>query len=61
MPLRSVENQAELMRHRFREQLVSQRTALLNALRGHFSEIGVIAPQGAQHAYAEALGEVVAN
>ena len=51
VPLRSVENQAELMRHRLREQLVSQRTALLNALRGHLSEIGVIAPQGAQHAY----------
>jgi transposase len=51
VPLRSVENQAELMRHRVREQLVGQRTALLNALRGHLSEIGVIAPQGAQHAY----------
>ena len=51
VPLRTVENQAELMRHRVREQLVGQRTALLNALRGHLSEIGVIAPQGAQHAY----------
>ena len=39
------------MRHRIREQLAGQRTALLNALRGHLSEIGVIAPQGAQHAY----------
>jgi transposase len=46
-----VENQAELMRHRVREQLAGQRTALLNALRGHLSEIGVIAPQGASHAY----------
>ena len=51
VPLRTVENQAELMRHRIREQLVGQRTALLNALRGHLGEIGVIAPQGAQHAY----------
>ena len=39
------------MRHRVREQLVGQRTAVLNALRGHLGEIGVIAPQGAQHAY----------
>ena len=39
------------MRHRVREQLSGQRTALLNALRGHLSEIGIIAPQGAQHAY----------
>ena len=39
------------MRHRAREQLAGQRTAALNALRGHLAEIGVIAPQGAQHAY----------
>ena len=51
VPVRSLANQAALMRHRVREQLVGQRTALLNALRGHLSEIGVIAPQGAQHAY----------
>lgn len=51
VPLRSVANQAAVMRHRVREQLVEQRTALLNALRGHLSEIGVIAPQGAQHVY----------
>ena len=49
--VRSIENQAELMRHRARELLAGQRTSLLNALRGHMAEIGVIAPQGAQHAY----------
>ena len=48
---RTVENQATLMRHRVREQLVGQRTALMNALRGHLSEIGVVAPQGAQHVW----------
>jgi hypothetical protein len=48
---RSIENQAELMRHRARELLAGQRTAALNALRGHLAEIGVVAPQGAQHAY----------
>ena len=46
--LRSIDNQAAVMRHRVREQLVGQRTALLNALRGHLSEIGVVAAQGAQ-------------
>ena len=51
VPVRSLANQAALMRHRVREQLVGHRTALLNALRGHLSELGVIAPQGAQHAY----------
>ena len=39
------------MRHRARELLAGQRTAALNALRGHLAEIGVVAPQGAQHAY----------
>ena len=51
VPLRGIENQAELMRHRVRDLLSGQRTALLNALRGHLSEIGIVAPQGAQHAY----------
>ena len=51
VPVRSIENQAELMRHRARELLAGQRTAALNALRGHLAEIGVVAPQGAQHAY----------
>ena len=31
--------------------LAGQRTAALNAFRGHLAEIGVIAPQGVQHAY----------
>ena len=51
VPVRSIENQAELMRHRARELLAGQRTSLINALRGHMAEIGVVAPQGAQHAY----------
>ncbi len=66
--VRSVENQAALMRHRVREQLSGQRTALLNALRGHLAETGVVAAQGAQHAYelkqlleqgSDAHGEIV--
>src|SRR5271166_742680 len=40
------------MRHRARELMVGQRTAALNALRGHLSEIGVVAAQGVQNAYA---------
>src|SRR5260370_27241803 len=51
VPVRSIDNQAALMRHRARELLDGQRTAALNALRGHLAEIGVVAPQGAQHAY----------
>ena len=48
--VRSFENQTTLMRHKAREMLVSQRTQLLNGLRGHLTEVGVIAPQGPRHA-----------
>ena len=51
VPVRSVENQAELMRHRARELLAGNRTRMLNALRGHLAEVGIVAAQGAQHAY----------
>ena len=44
--VRTLENQATLMHHKAREMLVSQRTQLINALRGHLAEIGVIAAQG---------------
>ena len=44
--VRSIENQALLMQHKAREMLVQQRTQLLNGLRGHLNEIGVIAAQG---------------
>jgi transposase len=52
VPVRSVENQAQLMRHRARELLAGHRTRMLNALRGNLAEIGLVAAQGAQHAYA---------
>ena len=48
--VRSLANQAALMRHKTREMLVSQRTQLLNGLRGHLTEFGVIAAQGPRHA-----------
>lgn len=41
--VRSIENQAVLMHHKTRELLVAQRTQLLNALRGHLAEVGIIA------------------
>jgi len=57
--VRSIDNQALLMRHRVRETLVGQRTQLLNALRGHLAEAGVIAAQGARNA--RALADLLAN
>ena len=50
VPVRSIENQAQLMHHRVREMLVQQRTQILNAVRSHLSGIGLIAAQGAHHA-----------
>jgi transposase len=44
-----VSNQAMLMQHKVREMLVAQRTQLLNGLRGHLAEVGVIAAQGTCH------------
>ena len=40
VPIRSIGNQGILMHHKVRELLASQRTQLLNALRGHLAEVG---------------------
>ena len=44
--VKSVDQQAVLMTHKVRELFVRQRTALINALRGHLAEFGVVAAQG---------------
>jgi len=49
VPVKSETQQSRLMLHRARELLVRQRIALINALRGHLAEFGVVAPQGARH------------
>ena len=46
VPIKTAEQQAVLMLHRTRDLLVRQRTMLVNALRGHMAELGIIAPQG---------------
>ena len=38
--------QAQAMAYRSRDMLVRRRTQLINALRGHLTEFGVVAPQG---------------
>ena len=45
--VKSVEQQSVLLLHRARELLVRQRTMLINALRGHCGEFGIVAAQGA--------------
>jgi transposase len=49
VPVKSAEQQGVLMLHRARELPVGQRTALINALRGHLAEFGVVARQGKRH------------
>ncbi len=44
--VKSTEQQSILMLHRTRELLVRQRTMLINAIRGHMAEFGVVAPVG---------------
>ena len=46
MPLKGVEQQSMLMVHRVRDLLIRQRTAAVNALRGHLSEFGILRPKG---------------
>ena len=50
VPVKSAERQGVLVLHRTRELLVRQRTMLINALRGHCAEFGLIAPLGAYRA-----------
>jgi transposase len=45
--VKSPEQQAELAVHRIRRRLISQRTALINQLRGLLAEYGVVLAQGA--------------
>lgn len=46
VPIKSAEQQAQAMRLSARELLISQRTQLINALRGHAAEFGVVAAKG---------------
>jgi transposase len=45
--VKTVEQQSLLMLFKARDLLTAQRTALINALRGHFGEIGIVVARGA--------------
>jgi transposase len=49
VPVKDVDQQSALMMHRARNLLVRQCTMLVNALRAHLAEFGIIAPQGLRH------------
>jgi transposase len=50
VPLREVGEQAAMGLHRARELLIKQRTMLINALRGHLAEFGIVAARGREGA-----------
>ena len=44
--VKTMEQQGQLLPHRVRDQLMRQRTQLINALRSHMAELGIVAAQG---------------
>jgi transposase len=46
--IKSVEQQGQSMLHRARDLLMRQRTQLINALRAHMAELGIVAVSGAR-------------
>src|SRR5436190_20251286 len=55
VPVKPAEQQASQLLHRGREQLVRQRTMLVNVLRAHLAEFGLVAAQGLRN-----VGELIA-
>lgn len=49
VPVKTEEQQARAMVFRTRELLVGQRTQLINGLRAHLAEFGIVAPVGPAH------------
>ncbi len=46
VPVKTPQQQAALVAHSVRDLLVRQRTMLVNAVRGHLAEFGIVAPRG---------------
>ncbi len=46
VPTKTMEQQSVLMLHKVRDLLIKQRTMLINALRSHLAEFGVVSAQG---------------
>jgi transposase len=44
--VKSAEQQGRLMQHRTRDLLLRQQTQVINALRAHLAEFGIVAAQG---------------
>ncbi len=58
VPLKTIEQQGQLMVHRARQGFVEQRTATLNRIRGLLSELGIVLPLKAATVRREALAHL---
>ena len=58
--IKSEEQQSILMAHRVREQLVSDRTSLINQMSGHLMEFGVVLPIG-RRTFQKGIGDALAE
>jgi transposase len=47
--IKGTEQQSVLVRHRTRSLLIRQRTMLVNALRSHFAEFGIVVAKGIEN------------
>lgn len=59
VPIKSPEQQSVLMLHRTRQLFIRQRTALINAIRAHMAEFGIVAGVGRNGV--EKLLEIITN
>jgi transposase len=59
--VKSVEQQGQLMLHRTRDLLMRQRTQVINALRAHMAELGIVAAQGREmySQFADAAADIL--
>jgi len=55
VPIKTIDQQGQLMVHRARQGFVEQRTATLNRIRGRLSELGIVLPLKAATVRREAL------
>lgn len=60
VPVKSIEQQATLIAHRGRDLLIRQRTQLVNSLRAHLAEFGLVAAQG-REGIATLIGRVTTD
>jgi transposase len=58
VPIKSIDQQCELLVHRARQGFVAQRTATLNRIRGLLSELGIVLPLKAATVRREAMRQL---